>query len=136
MAELTVMEIEKAGRDNKIIKMSEIFNKTSQQIARLVYKLWFTIYPHGCKVIYNNGSGIKLYFHNQCDVYGLKRKPTTIENTPANAILILEHVYQVIIGNSHNPSHSSKSLVKSNGIQEKHIYFVATQHKIGVYRQQ
>ena len=96
MAELPVIEIEKTDSDNKIIETSETFNKTSQEIARLVNKSWFSRYPRSRKIIYDNGSEFKLHFRNLCDTYGLERKPTTIKNPQANAIL--ERVHQVIMG--------------------------------------
>ena len=96
MAELPVIEIEKTDSDNKIIETSETFNKTSQEIARLVNKSWFSRYPRSRKIIYDNGSEFKLHFRTLCDTYGLERKPTTIKNPQANAIL--ERVHQVIMG--------------------------------------
>jgi len=96
MAELPVIEIENTDSDNKIVETSETFNKTSQEIARLVNKSWFSRYPRSRKIIYDNGSEFKLHFRNLCDTYGLERKPTTIKNPQANAIL--ERVHQVIMG--------------------------------------
>ena len=73
----------------------ETFDKTSAQISRLVNKSWFSRYPRCRKVIYDNGSEFKLHFKSLCDSYGLKRKPTTIKNPQANAIL--ERLHQVIV---------------------------------------
>ncbi|KAL7548106.1 LOW QUALITY PROTEIN: hypothetical protein ACHAWF_011395 [Thalassiosira exigua] len=44
-------------------------------------------YPRSSKIIYDNGSEFKLHFRELCETYGIKRKPTTIKNTQANAIL-------------------------------------------------
>ena len=44
--------------------------------------------------MYGNGSEFKLNFEYLCDSYGIKRKPTTIKNPQANAIL--ECVHQVL----------------------------------------
>jgi transposase InsO family protein len=44
--------------------------------------------------MYNNGSEVKLHFEHLCDSYGIKRKPTTVKNPQANAIL--ERVHQVL----------------------------------------
>jgi len=96
MAELPVTEVVKTDSDNKIVETSEIFDKTSQQIARLVNTSWFSRYPRPKNVIYDNGSEFKLHFHSLCDIYGLKGKPTTIKNPQANSIL--ERVHQVIMG--------------------------------------
>jgi hypothetical protein len=68
-------------------KMAETFDKTSAQISNLVYKCWFSRYPHCRYLKYNNGSEFKLHFHALCATYGIKRKPTSIENPTANAIL-------------------------------------------------
>ena len=46
-------------------------------------------------MIYDNGSEFKLHFEDLCDSYGLKRKPTSIRNPQANAIL--ERVHQVVM---------------------------------------
>ena len=44
--------------------------------------------------MYDNDSEFKLNYEYLCDSYGIKRKPTTIKNPQANAIL--EGVYQVL----------------------------------------
>jgi hypothetical protein len=38
-------------------------------------------------MIYNNGSEFKLHFRALCKTYGVKRKPASIKNPQANAIL-------------------------------------------------
>ncbi len=38
-------------------------------------------------MIYDNGSKFKLHFRDLCKTYGIKRKPTSIKNPQANAIL-------------------------------------------------
>ncbi len=65
----------------------EIFDKTSAQISDLVYKCWFSRYPHCYYMIYDNGSEFKLHFRALCKTYGVKRKPTNIKNPLVNAIL-------------------------------------------------
>ncbi|KAL7425678.1 hypothetical protein ACHAXM_000119, partial [Skeletonema potamos] len=52
-------------------------------------------YPRCRNIIYDNGSEFKLHFETLCDSYGLKRKPTSIKNPQANAIL--ERVHQVLM---------------------------------------
>jgi hypothetical protein len=42
-------------------------------------------------LIYNNGSEFKLHFWSLCDTYGIKRKPTSVKNPQANAILECIH---------------------------------------------
>jgi hypothetical protein len=84
--------VPKVGKGKKAIcldytKDAEIFDKTSAQISNLVYKCWFSKYPHCCYMINNNGSEFKLYFCALCKTYGVKRKPTSIKNPTANAIL-------------------------------------------------
>ena len=58
-------------------------------------KIWFSHYPHCKVIIYDNGSEFKLNFETLCDSYGIKRKPTSIKNPQANAIL--ERMHQVIM---------------------------------------
>ncbi len=51
-------------------------------------------YPRCRYLVYDNGSKFKLNFEYLCDSYGINRKPTTIKNQQANAIL--ERVHQVL----------------------------------------
>jgi hypothetical protein len=90
--------VPKVGKDKKATcndytKEAEIFDKTSAQISNLVYKCWFSRYPHCQYLIYNNRSEIKLHFRALCATYGIKRKLTSIKNPTANAIL--EHIHAV-----------------------------------------
>jgi hypothetical protein len=77
----------------KVIK-ELIFDKSSNQIARLVNKIWLCRYPQCHHLIYDNGLEFKLHFETLCDSYGIKRKPTTIKNPQANAIC--ERIHQVL----------------------------------------
>jgi hypothetical protein len=64
-------------------------------ISTLVNRTWFSRYPHCQHIIYDNGSEFKLHCEALCDSYGIKRKPTSVKNPQANAIL--ERVHQVIM---------------------------------------
>eukprot|EP00970_Alexandrium_tamarense_P011207 scaffold2393_cov116-Alexandrium_tamarense.AAC.1 len=66
---------------------SEKFDKTSARISRLINQCWLSRYPRPRCVIYDNGSEFKLHFERLFDDFGVKRKPTTIRNPQANAIL-------------------------------------------------
>jgi hypothetical protein len=84
--------VPKAGKGKKATcldytKDAEIFDKPSAQFSNLVYKCWFSRYPHCQYLIYNNGSEFKLHFCALCMTYGVKCKPTSIKNPQANAIL-------------------------------------------------
>ena len=48
-------------------------------------------YPCPVDITYDNGSGFKLYFRELCDSYSIKRKPTTVKNPRANAVLERVH---------------------------------------------
>ena len=48
-------------------------------------------YPCPIEIIYDNGSEFKLYFRELCDPYSIKRKPTTVKNPRANAVLERVH---------------------------------------------
>ena len=61
----------------------------------LVYKTWFSRYPRCRYIIYDNGSEFKLHFRALCDSYGIKRKPTSVKNPQANAIL--ERIHAVLM---------------------------------------
>jgi len=111
IAELPVVEINRAGNDRKTKPkvgradrnaseaVSETkqayFDKSSFMISNLVNICWFSRYPRCKYVIYDNGSEFKIHFEDLCDSYGLKRKPTSIGNPQANAIL--ERVHQVLM---------------------------------------
>ena len=96
IAELPVHEIlkKKKSKNKGKLEKTEYFDKTSAQISRLVNKSWFSRYPRCQQIIYDNGSEFKLHFEDLCETYGIKRKPTTIKNPTANAIL--ERVHQVV----------------------------------------
>jgi hypothetical protein len=80
------------GKEQSIA--DEIFDKTSERIAKLVNKPWLCRYPRCHHLIYNNGSEFKLHFKYLCESYGIKRKPTMVKNPQANGIL--ECVHQVL----------------------------------------
>jgi hypothetical protein len=80
------------GKESSIVE--EIFDKTSERIARLINKMWLSRYPRCRYIIYNNGSRFKLNFKYLCETYGIKREPTRVKNPQANAIL--EHLHQVL----------------------------------------
>ena len=64
-----------------------IIDKSSAAVSKLFNKQWLSRYPRAKYITYDNGSEFKLHFVSLCDSYGLKRKPTTIKNPQANAIL-------------------------------------------------
>ena len=70
------------------------FDKSSAMITNLVNKTWFIHYPHCQYIIYENGSGFKLHLKARCESFGIKRKPTSVKNPQANAVL--EWVHQVV----------------------------------------
>ena len=70
------------------------FDKSSAMISNLVSKTWFSSYPRCQYIIYDNGSKFKLHFKAIYKSFGIKRKPTSVKNPQANAIL--ERVHQVI----------------------------------------
>jgi hypothetical protein len=78
----------------ELLMADEIFDKTSECIAKLVNKTWLCRYPRCHHLIYDNGSEFKLHFEYLCESDGIKPKPTTVENPQANGIL--EHVHQVL----------------------------------------
>jgi hypothetical protein len=80
------------GKESSIVE--EIIDKTSEHIAWLINKTWLSRYPRCGYIIYKNGSEFKLSFEYLCETYGIKRKPTTIKNPQANAIL--ERLHQVL----------------------------------------
>jgi hypothetical protein len=57
--------------------------KVTSQISTLVYKTWYSRYPHFQYIIYNNGSKFKLHLQSLCNTYGIKRKLTCVKNPQA-----------------------------------------------------
>ena len=84
--ELPCQTVLKKTKEGKMLE-KVIFDKSSHQVARLFNKQWLSRYPRATNITYDNGSEFKLNFEALCDSYGLKRKPTTIKNPQANAIL-------------------------------------------------
>ena len=78
----------------ELLHSEDIFDKSSDRVAKLVNKAWLSRYPRCRYIIYDNGSEFKLHFEHLCESYGIKRKPTTVKNPQANAIL--ERVHQVL----------------------------------------
>ena len=83
-------------KGKELLLSDETFDKSSDRVAKLVNKTWLCRYPRYQKLIYDNGSEFKLHFDHLCDSYSIKRKPTTVKNPQANAVL--ERVHQVILG--------------------------------------
>ncbi len=84
IAELPVVQqlrqqtVNKNGKE--LLIADEIFDKSSERIAKLVNKTWLCRYPQCRHLIYDNGSEFKLHFEYLCESYGIKRKPTTVKN--------------------------------------------------------
>ena len=51
-------------------------------------------HPRAKYITYDNGSEFKLHFESLCDSFNIKRKPTTVKNPQANAII--ERVHGVL----------------------------------------
>jgi hypothetical protein len=98
MVELPKLQRETSGSKvtNKNTKEADMaFDKSSTQISNLVYKTWFSIYPRCYYLTYDNRSKFKLHFPAHCDSYSIKRKPTSVKNPQANAIL--ERIHAVVM---------------------------------------
>jgi hypothetical protein len=71
----------------ELLMAGEIFDKTSERIAKLVNKTWLCRYPWCCHLIYNNRSEFKLHLEYLCESYGIRRKPTRVKNQQVDGIL-------------------------------------------------
>ncbi len=115
-----VMTVPPTSKDNKVTSSKNktvaetTFNKSSTQISNLVYKTWFSRYPHCQYMIYDNGSKFKLQFWSLCDTYGIKRKPTSVKNPRANAIL--ERIHAVLGIMLHTSKLDMAEMVKASDI--------------------
>ena len=87
--ELPIASVTVERDEGEITKI--VIDKSSAQISRLFNKSWLCRYPCPVEIIYDNGSEFKLYFRELCDSYSIKRKPTTVKNPRANAVLERVH---------------------------------------------
>ncbi len=80
IAELPIVEQlrQQTVNGKELLKADEIFDKTSERIAKLVSKTWLCRYPWCCHLIYKNGSEFKLHLKYLCESYSITLKPTTI----------------------------------------------------------
>jgi hypothetical protein len=65
-------------------------------------------------MMYGNGSEFKLHFCALCKTYGVKRKPTSIKNPTANAIL--ERIHAVLTNMLHTAKLDMAKLVNASDI--------------------
>ena len=117
MPTVTKLTVPNMGKSKKATytdytKVAETFDKTSAQISKLVYKNWFSRYPHCWYLIYNNGSEFKLHFCALCEIYGIKRNQTSIKNPTAN--VILEGIHAVFTNMLHTARLNMAELVKTS----------------------
>jgi hypothetical protein len=96
IVELPIVEqlCQQTVNGKELLRADEIFDKTSNRIAKLVDKTWLVRYPWCHYLIYDNGSEFKLHFECLCESYGITRKPITVKNPRANSIL--ECVHEVL----------------------------------------
>ena len=99
----TILKIEK-----KLGKVTEkvVIDKSSAEVARLFNRQWLSRYPRAKYITYDNGSEFKLHFEELCDSFNIKRRPTTIKNPQANAII--ERIHGVL-GDMMRTSHLDMS---------------------------
>ena len=71
-----------------------IIDKSAATVSSFFNKTWLCRYPRPTYIIYDNGGEFKSHFGALCDSFSLKRKPTTIKNPQANAIL--ERIHGVL----------------------------------------
>lgn len=87
--ELPTTEVQYVKKGNEIVEV--ILDKSSACISKLFNKQWLSRYPRPRQIVYDNGSEFKLHFKDLCESYNIKRKPTTVKNPQANAILERVH---------------------------------------------
>ena len=87
--ELPATEVQYVKKGKEIVEV--ILDKSSACISKLFNKQWLSRYPRPMYIIYDNGSEFKLHFKELCDSFNIKRRPTTVKNPQANAILERVH---------------------------------------------
>ena len=94
----------------------EILDRTSACISQLFNKTWLSRYPRPAEVLCDNGSEFKKDFAALLKSYSIKRKPTTIKNPQANAIL--ERVHGVLGDMMRTSNINNQETVDENLIDE------------------
>jgi len=102
-------------RNGKDIK-EVIIDKSAATVSNLFNKTWLCRYPRPTYLIYDNGGEFKSHFKTLCDSYSLKRKPTTIKNPQANAIL--ERIHGVIGDMMRTSSLDNDTTITPNMVDE------------------
>jgi hypothetical protein len=115
-----VSTVPPAGKGKKVTSSKNTmveettFGTSSAQISNLVYKTWFSRYPYCQYLIYNNGSKFECHLQSLCNTYGIKHKPTSVENPQANAIL--EHIHAFLGNTLHTSKLDMAERVKASDI--------------------
>ncbi len=65
-------------KGKELLSAEQIFDMTSNCIARIVNYTWLYRCPQCCDLIYNNCSEFELHFEHLCKSYGIKRKPSMV----------------------------------------------------------
>ena len=71
-----ILKIEEIPTLISIDKKSQVFDKTSAQMNKLVYKAWLSCYPWLRYIIYNDSSKFKVQFATPCNQFCIECKPT------------------------------------------------------------
>ena len=79
--------VERVTQQNGKTKVETILDKSSKTVARLFNNTWLARYPRANYIIYDQGSEFKQHFQALCDSYRLTRRPTSVKNPQANAVL-------------------------------------------------
>ena len=76
-------------------EMAQIPNKTTEEIADIPVKTWFTCYPLPQRIVFDRGTKFMAEFDKMCqNDYSLKKKPITTRNPHSNAII--KQIHQTI----------------------------------------
>ena len=69
-------------------EMAQIPNKTTEEIADITKKTWFTCYPFPQRIVFDRGTKFMYEFSKMCqNYYGLKRKHIKTRNPQSNTII-------------------------------------------------
>ena len=83
-----VKQVIKKGKTTEEV----VVDKSPAEVASLFNQQWLSHYARAKYGTYNNGSEIKLHLKSLCDSFNIKRKPTTVKNPQANAIIERVHM--------------------------------------------
>ena len=75
-----IVEVPYYNIEDVINNEDNYIDKSSARISQLFNQVWLSRYPRPNKVVFDNGSEFKMHFMRLLKDFGIKPRPTTVEN--------------------------------------------------------